>query len=135
MTMWSHCQLRIVECKETFRNDRNMTRIRQNNILYEWTNGLNTLNNEIISHHISTSEGEDERKAFGEDSLVTLISYKNLAHDGSTPCGQRSDTHQFPSTLYPPSIVGSICVACGGSLHRWTEQHPSEFLRKRFLAQ
>lgn len=35
-----------------------MTRIRQNNILYEWTYILDTFNNEIISHHISTREGD-----------------------------------------------------------------------------
>lgn len=35
-----------------------MTRIRQNNILYEWTYILDTFNNEIISHHISMREGD-----------------------------------------------------------------------------
>lgn len=35
-----------------------MTRIRQNNILYEWTYILDTYNNEIISHHLSTREGD-----------------------------------------------------------------------------
>lgn len=35
-----------------------MTRIRQNNILYEWTYILDTFNNEIISHHLSTIEGD-----------------------------------------------------------------------------
>lgn len=35
-----------------------MTRMRQNNILYEWTYILDTFNNEIISHHISTREGD-----------------------------------------------------------------------------
>lgn len=34
-----------------------MTSMRQNNILYEWTYILDTYNNEIISHHISTREG------------------------------------------------------------------------------
>ncbi len=35
-----------------------MTRIRQNNILYEWTYILDTYSNKIISHHFSTREGD-----------------------------------------------------------------------------
>lgn len=35
-----------------------MTIIRQNNILYRWTYILDTFNNEIISHHLSTREGD-----------------------------------------------------------------------------
>ncbi|PJI10254.1 MULTISPECIES: DDE-type integrase/transposase/recombinase [Clostridium] len=35
-----------------------MTRIRQGNIMYEWTYILDTFNNEIISHHISKIEGD-----------------------------------------------------------------------------